>query len=193
MEKFPKDVLIYMALKMDIYDIFSLCKTSKKINEKICQNSRFWMEKLKKDYPSLDLETIREKAYGQFNLGEIGIRININITQDYYENDEEATKEINISQTIYSSAMILLKEIREIIFDVLDDFFQTIFIWGYYKVLIDDKEFECGKILKRECLGDINYGTKEINVYLDATEDIDPNNEEYYSNLLLEYMDKSDE
>lgn len=50
MDKLPNDILIYMALDMDMVEIISLCKTSTRLNLSICQNSSFWISKLKKDY-----------------------------------------------------------------------------------------------------------------------------------------------
>lgn len=51
MDKLPPDVLIRMALDYDMPEILSLCLTSKRINGIICENSKFWMNKLIRDYP----------------------------------------------------------------------------------------------------------------------------------------------
>jgi len=189
MEKLPRDVLIYMALSMDIYEIFSLCKASKKIDEKLCQKSSFWMQKLKKDYPSLDQELIKEKA-SDLSSGEITINININISQNYENDDgEEETIEIDISHPIFFSVMTPLIEIRRKILNVLDEFFQTISIFGYYSVVIDGKDTKCRdtKYLSG-CLDDLNYSSKNINVYLDASEPIDPSDEDNFSEILSDYI-----
>ena len=45
-----KDVLVYLALDMDLESIIKLCQTSSKINEKICKNDNFWLNKLINDY-----------------------------------------------------------------------------------------------------------------------------------------------
>ena len=44
------DVLIFMALNMDMTEILSLCKSSSRFNLGICRNPTFWIQKLKKDY-----------------------------------------------------------------------------------------------------------------------------------------------
>ena len=50
MEKLDKLVLFKIALDFDLPDIVNFCLTFKKINEKICLNQRFWLEKIYKDY-----------------------------------------------------------------------------------------------------------------------------------------------
>lgn len=50
MDKLPTDVIVYMALNMDLPEILSLCKTSSKFNKAICLNDNFWRDRLKKDY-----------------------------------------------------------------------------------------------------------------------------------------------
>lgn len=54
---FPKDVLVYMALDMDIGDIISLCKGNKELNLKICENKDLWYNKLNKDFPNWGIIT----------------------------------------------------------------------------------------------------------------------------------------
>ena len=51
MEKLSRDTLILIALEMDLSSILELCKTNKRINEKICQNDMFWLNKIKKERP----------------------------------------------------------------------------------------------------------------------------------------------
>ena len=50
MEKLDKLVLFKIALDFDLADLVNFCLTFKKINEKICLNQRFWLEKIYKDY-----------------------------------------------------------------------------------------------------------------------------------------------
>lgn len=45
LETLPKDVLMYLALEFNIIDIINLCKSSKKINDKICKQKHFWSNK----------------------------------------------------------------------------------------------------------------------------------------------------
>ena len=46
----PRDIIVYMALTMDIPEILSLCETSQKFNNIVCENKNFWISKLYKDY-----------------------------------------------------------------------------------------------------------------------------------------------
>ena len=51
----PKDVLIYMALTMDIPEVLNFCQSAKYIDNTICKKKKFWQQKIDKDYPTLDL------------------------------------------------------------------------------------------------------------------------------------------
>ena len=60
MENLSRDTLILIALEMDLSSILELCKTNKRINEKICQNDMFWLNKIKKERPKF-LPTLEDK------------------------------------------------------------------------------------------------------------------------------------
>ena len=51
-EAVHKDVLNYLALKLDVKDISKLCQTSKRFNSLICKNQTFWTNKYIKDFGS---------------------------------------------------------------------------------------------------------------------------------------------
>ena len=42
MERLPKDVLVEIALGLDVWEVLEFCQTSKKTNKLICQNKFFW-------------------------------------------------------------------------------------------------------------------------------------------------------
>ena len=46
----PRDVIITIALTMDLPEILSWCNTSKRFNDILCLNNTFWYNKLKHDY-----------------------------------------------------------------------------------------------------------------------------------------------
>lgn len=46
MNNIPRDVLIKLAIEMDLPDLLSFCLTSKNINAQICDNKEFWRRKL---------------------------------------------------------------------------------------------------------------------------------------------------
>jgi hypothetical protein len=47
----PKDVLVKMALSLDLPEILYLCQTSKQFNRNVCENNNFWMNKYMQDFP----------------------------------------------------------------------------------------------------------------------------------------------
>lgn len=48
MENLSKDVLILLAIEMDYADILNFCKSSKRIDNYVCKNKFFWLNKLSK-------------------------------------------------------------------------------------------------------------------------------------------------
>jgi hypothetical protein len=51
-EHLPKDAILEIAEELDFPDIQNLCSTSKKFNSVVCKNGRFWLWKLKGDFPN---------------------------------------------------------------------------------------------------------------------------------------------
>ena len=52
MENFNVDELFLLALELDLPSVINFCKSSKRVNEKICKNERFWQVKVNRDFPS---------------------------------------------------------------------------------------------------------------------------------------------
>jgi hypothetical protein len=50
LQKLNKDELYLLALELDLPDLIRFCKTSKKINEKVCRSNEIWIHKLKEDF-----------------------------------------------------------------------------------------------------------------------------------------------
>ena len=50
MESLPKDLLIQLALELDLPSILNYCRSSKKFNNLICNNYTFWMNKHIRDF-----------------------------------------------------------------------------------------------------------------------------------------------
>jgi len=50
MQTVPKDILVKLALDLDLPDLLNLCQVNKQINQKICASKDFWKQKLWKDY-----------------------------------------------------------------------------------------------------------------------------------------------
>ena len=45
-----KDVIVKIALMLDLPELLSLCRSSTKFNKVVCQNKNFWISKLYQDY-----------------------------------------------------------------------------------------------------------------------------------------------
>lgn len=60
MEKFNVDELFLLALELDLSSIINFCKTSKRVNEKICKNELFWKLKVDRDFLGF---TNRQNSY----------------------------------------------------------------------------------------------------------------------------------
>lgn len=55
MERLSRNELFLLAIDLTLPDLVSFCKTSKKINSRLCINEEFWKEKLNKDFPEWHL------------------------------------------------------------------------------------------------------------------------------------------
>jgi Leucine-rich repeat (LRR) protein len=58
MENRTREELLLIALHLDIPDILKLCKTSKIVNKKLCQNADFWRRIILRDFPDFKFETL---------------------------------------------------------------------------------------------------------------------------------------
>ena len=84
MEKTTKDIVIELAIQLDLPDILQFCLTSKKINNYVCSNKDFWIRKMYLDYgikfadinyddPRKYYENIRKlKTTDFFNYSQLG-------------------------------------------------------------------------------------------------------------------------
>ena len=109
LENLPKDVLSYLALKLDVNDVLSLCKTSKKYNRSLCLNNTFWVNKLKKDYNIdffLESEVLKRLPKSE-RLRKIEIEENIPAKLYYFEitNWLEQHKTISLDILYYDAAL----------------------------------------------------------------------------------------
>ena len=50
MNHLPKDIIIKLALELDLPSILNYCRSSKKFNNMVCNNYTFWMNKHLKDF-----------------------------------------------------------------------------------------------------------------------------------------------
>ena len=59
MDKLNRDELFTLALHLDLPSLLTFCKINKKINHDICENGFFWLNKLKRDYPFVDISSVK--------------------------------------------------------------------------------------------------------------------------------------
>lgn len=79
MDKLPKDILLFMALKYDMMDVLSFCQVNKKFNDLLCKNNTFWMNKVLFDFGKYNhIPKNIIKKYGKTN----GKNLN---WKDYYK------------------------------------------------------------------------------------------------------------
>ena len=86
--KLPKYVLFKIALEYDLPQILNLCLTSKKINQSICLNQRFWVSKLFLDFPFIKNADIPSNFI--FTDGNINFKsyyLYLNNTNEKYKNN----------------------------------------------------------------------------------------------------------
>lgn len=189
MKSLSQDTLIYMALNLDLPELLSLCRTSSKINKILCNNEMFWMNKIMKDFPKISKKNYHEygdsyKEIYKHLITPLKIQFDINISYISYEDngefDDEAEKNISILKNIEFDGTIPIKDVRMIIKNVMDDFFQGVWKFGYYDIKINDKEVcEDTKVIYN-CFKNINYDTETVSVYLSSNEDIDEDDEDEY-------------
>lgn len=66
-ELLNKDELFQLAVILELKDLQSLCRVSKKLNQMICENDAIWLAKLKRDYPDYVLEGTPRETYLTYN------------------------------------------------------------------------------------------------------------------------------
>lgn len=59
-ESLPRDVLIMIALELDLPELFSFCLTSKRFNDIACSNQNFWRSRLVKNKHLLGKQDITD-------------------------------------------------------------------------------------------------------------------------------------
>ena len=55
MDKASKDVLFMIALDLSLPELLNWCLSSKRVNQKVCQNRDVWISKLKRDFSDEDI------------------------------------------------------------------------------------------------------------------------------------------
>ena len=90
----PKDVILLLALELNYPDIISLCQTSSRFNQLVCQSDSFWRNKMLRDYPdgypnyeklNLEHKSLKETYYLLYSLSKVkeGLKCKENIWELY--------------------------------------------------------------------------------------------------------------
>ncbi len=59
MEKLNKDELFALSLHLELPELYSLCKSYRRFNEKICKDLTMWRRKIEKDFPEFKFKELR--------------------------------------------------------------------------------------------------------------------------------------
>jgi hypothetical protein len=132
MERLSKDIIVKLALGMDLPEILSLCMTSKRFNRFVCENNRFWVSMIKRDYPGYPYELMKgEKDYKDLykRLKEKEGIITLKIK--YHDGVPMASYTANLKANT-------LEQSKEIISNTFSDFIIQLSFYGNYSIEIDD-------------------------------------------------------
>lgn len=102
LQNLPKDILFKLALDLDLPDLFSLCLSSKKYNDAICDNQDFWKQRL-----------IKDKKTGKIVIS------SIKNPKKFYEQTEKKFLNKKLIEFAYSGNLEKLKKALEFGADVL--------------------------------------------------------------------------
>ena len=185
MDNLTRDEIIYMALLLDLPDILSLCESSTRLNQIVCQNQKFWMNKILIDFPDKNIKEYGpdfKESYQKLAYTEIYISITINVAKEEGDEvDDEIDEEVDQDEDNFyyhgDSKLKVRKNlsplaVQTIIQNAIDDFFRSLSIWGYFTLNIDgDAECQDDKWLSLDCYKNVDTETRHVEVYFDATED----------------------
>ena len=163
-----KDALIYMAMMLDLPDILALCKTNSKINRIICQNERFWFDKIKRDYPQKELKSSTNYREMYKNLFIHPININLII------NFQEGMNDYSFSHLIVINENDNITNIGKYILYILSQFSEGLLTDRKFKLdIYDGNDIKTCELIPWKldpCLESINYNTKKITVNMNVND-----------------------
>jgi len=152
-----KDILIKLALDLDIPDLISLCRTNKSINNKICNNNNFWRIKLNKEYPNT-IGLFQNVDYRKIYNSIINKKKNIYYTFQIYENGT-----FKILDELYKENDITDDDLDKIFFSVIGDFPKGTKIWvSFLQSNIEISHENKGFLSKEEAINNILKIIKDV-------------------------------
>ena len=87
MEHLNVDELFSIAIQLDLPDILSLCKSSKRFNQLVCLRDRIWLALLERDFPDYQklniISSPRENYKLLYQLYQL--KQKLNLPEDVYQ------------------------------------------------------------------------------------------------------------
>ena len=79
----PKDIVQKLALELDLETVLNICRASKRMNQVICDSKIFWMNRIKKEYPQIEIQDVTDyKGLYKYLISKP------RIVQDYFDDYE---------------------------------------------------------------------------------------------------------
>ena len=174
MNTLPDDVIMYMALVMEIPDVLELCNSNSRFNKIICNNQVYWMNKLLNDFPEdFNADNITEYGpdYKTYYRSHAYKTINLNITLDQYNEEAGDYEFINGQANLTYHRN---RDPRPLLFAIYNDVFTRLGLWGRYTVYINEDEV-CDEMsyIEKECFESVNNNTTSVTVNLASQDFID--------------------
>ena len=66
--EYPKDVLMLIALELDLPDLLNYCVSNPALNKAACENEFFWLRKLERDFPKYPVSLKRNSHKETYQL-----------------------------------------------------------------------------------------------------------------------------
>ncbi len=199
METLSPDILLYMALNMDVPEVLSLCETSTRYNNLICNNQTFWMNKIMVDMPHLapNIKTYGpdyKLSYQQLAYRFIQLDFILNLIDEDPDVDEDLYEFIE-TDAVGAVSIFRLRtnlsedEVRQIFHNITMNMDHEIILRGYYTIQVDNINTDCQDMhLDLNCFNDITDTTRSVTILYDATE---ADSLAYYQRNLQGMLDRS--
>lgn len=197
METLSTDMLLYFAMILDYPDILNLCSTNYGIHKKVCRNSLFWLNKIKKDYPNRkNLEFYGDTYKKIYKNLRYGITIYLSIRIRQYE---EVKKDYNIISFSHPIAIDdnTISNIGKYVVYIISLFADPLWEEGNNDIRLtvlnkNISEFCSIKPWKNaSCLKYINYDTEKIiaDINIERDYDMDYNIENF--SLIVKHVNEN--
>jgi len=195
MERLSLDVIMYMAMNMDVPEILTLCETSKRFNRFICKNQKFWMNRIIMEFPYLDIREYGPDYYTSYrNLAYRDIEIYVGLAMlDEETTDWEGPEEDWEEDEVYANSIVRLRTnlpeeaVSEILYNIADNLGDSV-DYGYFTVRINGEDTICNNVqeLDIECFNDANNHIESVNIFLLS---LGPGDVEYYEDNLDDILE----